>query len=83
VTIYCKELFSALPDNSSVNMVKHATIEEAVLSVDPTDAPIYWLDSDHMICVFCRSMSIPRLYSKGDRIRPKQLRESSSGSTST
>jgi hypothetical protein len=33
-----------------------------VFSVDPTDPPIDWLDSDHVICVYCRSMSVPRLY---------------------
>jgi hypothetical protein len=33
-----------------------------VFSVDPTDAPIDWLDSDHVICVYCRSMSVPQLY---------------------
>jgi hypothetical protein len=38
-----------LPGNSSVNMVQHATIEEAVFSVDLTDAPIDWLDRDHVI----------------------------------
>jgi hypothetical protein len=35
-----------------------------VFSVDPTDAPIDWLDSDHVICVYCRSMSVPRLYNE-------------------
>jgi hypothetical protein len=55
-------LFNALPGNSSVNTVQHATIEEAVFSVDPTDAPIDWLDTDHAICVYCRYMSVPRLY---------------------
>jgi hypothetical protein len=34
------DLINALPGNSYVNMVQHATIEEAVFSVDPTDAPI-------------------------------------------
>jgi hypothetical protein len=34
-------------------MVQHATIYEAVFSVDPTDKPIDWLESDHVICVFC------------------------------
>jgi hypothetical protein len=34
-------------------MVQHATIEEAVFSVDPNDAPIDWLDSDHVTCVSC------------------------------
>jgi hypothetical protein len=43
------DLINALPGNSSVNTVQHATIEEAVFSVDPTDATIGWLDSDHVI----------------------------------
>jgi hypothetical protein len=55
------DLISALPGNSSVNTVQHAMIEEAVFSVDPTNAPIGWLDSDHVICVYCRSMSVPQL----------------------
>jgi hypothetical protein len=42
-----------LPGKSSVNRVQHTTTEEAVFSVDPTDAPIDWLDSDHVICVSC------------------------------
>jgi hypothetical protein len=41
-------LVNALPDNRSINTVQHATIEEAVFSVDPTDEPIDWLDSDHV-----------------------------------
>jgi hypothetical protein len=56
------DLINALPGNSSVNTVQHATIEEAVFSVDPTDAPIDWLDNDHVICVYCSSMSVLRLY---------------------
>jgi hypothetical protein len=57
------DLISALPGSSSVNKVQHATIEEAVFSVDPTDVPIDWLNSDHhVICVYCRSMSVMRLY---------------------
>jgi hypothetical protein len=52
-------LINTLLVNSTVNTVQHATIEEAVFSVDPTDGPIDWLDSDHVICVYCRSMSIP------------------------
>jgi hypothetical protein len=56
------DLNNMLPGNSSLNMVQHATIEEAVFSVDPTNVQIHWLDCDHMICVHCRSMSIPRLY---------------------
>jgi hypothetical protein len=57
-----------------LNTEHHATIEEAVLSVDPTDAPIYWLDSDHVTCVYCRSMSVPRLLYNSDRIRSGKLR---------
>jgi hypothetical protein len=56
------DLVNALPGNISVNTVQHAILEEAVFSVDPTDAPIDWLDSDHVICAYCRSMSVPRLY---------------------
>jgi hypothetical protein len=55
------DLINALPGNSSVNTVQHATIEEVVFSVYPTDAPIYWLDSDHVIC-----MSVQRLYNKSE-----------------
>jgi hypothetical protein len=55
-------LINALPSNSSVNMVQHETIEEDMFSVDPTDAPIDWLNSDYVICVYCRSTSVPRLY---------------------
>jgi hypothetical protein len=56
------DLINALPGNSSVNTVQQTTIEEAAFSVVPTDAPIDWLDSDHVICVYSRSMSVPRLY---------------------
>jgi hypothetical protein len=48
------DLINALPGNSSVNTVKHATIKEAVFSVDPTDSPIDCLESDHVVCVYCR-----------------------------
>jgi hypothetical protein len=34
------DLINALSGNSSVNTVQHATIEEAVFSVDPTNVPI-------------------------------------------
>jgi hypothetical protein len=44
-------LINALPGNSSVNTVQHATVEEAVFSVDPIDAPIDWLDNGHVTCV--------------------------------
>jgi hypothetical protein len=56
------DLINALPGSSFVNTVQQATIEETVFSVDPTVAPIYWLDSDHVVCVYCRSMSVPLLY---------------------
>jgi hypothetical protein len=53
-----------LPGKSSVNMVQYATIEEAVFSVDPTESSVDWLNSDHVIRVYCRSMSVPRLYNE-------------------
>jgi hypothetical protein len=56
------DLINALPGNSFINTVQHATIEEAVFSLDPTDAPIDWLDSDHVVCVYFKSMSVPWLY---------------------
>jgi hypothetical protein len=39
-----------------------------VFSLDPIDAPIDWLDSDYVICVYCRSMSVPRLYNEGHEV---------------
>jgi hypothetical protein len=62
-----------LPGNSSVNTVQLATIEEAVCSVDPTDAPLDRVDSDHVMftvgpCPFRGYVS------KTDRIRSGQLR---------
>jgi hypothetical protein len=56
------DLVNAFAGNSSINMVQQATVKEAVFSVDPTDAPMDWLDNDHVICVYYRSMSVPRLY---------------------
>jgi hypothetical protein len=58
------DLINALPGNSSVNSVQHAAIEEAVFSAVPTDAPTDSLDSDHVICAYCRSMFVPRLYNE-------------------
>jgi hypothetical protein len=58
------DLINVLPGNSSVNMVQHTTIGEAVFSADTIDMPIDWLDSNHMICVDCRSMSISGYISK-------------------
>jgi hypothetical protein len=46
-------LVNALPGDSFVNTVQHATIEKAVFSVDPTEAPRDWLDSDHVTYVSC------------------------------
>jgi hypothetical protein len=34
------DLINALPGNRSGNTVQHSTIEEAVFSVDPTDAAL-------------------------------------------
>jgi hypothetical protein len=31
------DLINALPGNSSINTVEHATVEEVVFSIDPTD----------------------------------------------
>jgi hypothetical protein len=47
-----------------------------MFSVDPPDAPIDWLDSDRVLCVYCRSISVQRQY-KSDRIRSGQLRVTS------
>jgi hypothetical protein len=58
------DLINPLPGNSSVNTVQHASIEEAMFSIDPTDASIDWLDSDHVMSVYCRSMSVSRLYNE-------------------
>jgi hypothetical protein len=55
------DLINMLPDYNCINTVQHTTIEEAVFSVDLTDEPVDWLDNDHVICVYCRSMSILRL----------------------
>jgi hypothetical protein len=56
------DLINALPGNSSINTVQHATIEEALFFVDLTDAPVEWPDSEQVICVYCSSMSVPLLY---------------------
>jgi hypothetical protein len=58
------DMINVLPGNSSVNMVQHATTEEAVFSVDQIGVPIEWLDSDHVICTYCRPMSVLRLYNE-------------------
>jgi hypothetical protein len=58
------DFINVLPGNSSVNTVQHATLEEAVFSVEATDEPVDCLDSGHVICVYCRSMSVPRLYNE-------------------
>jgi hypothetical protein len=53
ITYNVMDLINALPDNSSVNTVQHTTVEEAVFSVDPTEAPVDWLDSVYVTCVSC------------------------------
>jgi hypothetical protein len=55
-------LINAFPGNSSVNRVQHPAIEEAVFSADPTDIAIDCMESDHVICVYCTSISVPWLY---------------------
>jgi hypothetical protein len=57
-------LINALPGNSSVNTVQHATIEEAVFSVDPTDASTDWPDSDHVVFVSCDACAFRGYMSK-------------------
>jgi hypothetical protein len=57
------DLINALPGNSFVNTMQHATIEKAVFSRSDQRA-IDWLDSDHVLCVYCRSMSVSRLYNE-------------------
>jgi hypothetical protein len=46
-----------------------------MFSVDPTDAPIDWLDSNHVICVYCSAV-----VEVSDRIRSGHLRVTSSSS---
>jgi hypothetical protein len=36
-----------------IPVLGYATFEEAVFSVDLTNTPMDWLDSDHMTCVSC------------------------------
>jgi hypothetical protein len=52
------DLVNALPSNSSVNTVQQATINEALFSVDTTDATIDSLDIDHVIYVHARSVAM-------------------------
>jgi hypothetical protein len=45
------DLINALPGNTSVNMLQQATIAETVFSIDLTNAPIDWLDINHVTCL--------------------------------
>jgi hypothetical protein len=47
---FVKDLVNALPDNGYVDTFQH-TIGETVFSVDPTNVPIDWMASDHVICL--------------------------------
>jgi hypothetical protein len=47
---------------SAVTSQQWIMITWHVFSVDPTDVPIGRLDSDHIICVYYRTMSVSRLY---------------------
>jgi hypothetical protein len=58
------DLINSLPGISSINMIQHTTIEEAVFSVDLTDVPVDWLDSDRGRCGYCTSTSILWLYNE-------------------
>jgi hypothetical protein len=40
------------------------TTSAVVFPVDSIDAPIDWLENDHAICVYCRSLSVSWLYKK-------------------
>jgi hypothetical protein len=53
-------LVDGFPRGRILGKVGYATIDEAVFYVDPTDDRIDWLDSDHVICVYSRSMSFLR-----------------------
>jgi ssDNA-binding Zn-finger/Zn-ribbon topoisomerase 1 len=44
-----------------------------VFSVDPTNAPIDWLNSGHMICVSCDACPFCSYISKSDRSHSRQL----------
>jgi hypothetical protein len=47
---------------SAVTSQQWIVITLHVFSIDPTDAPLNWLDNGHVIYVYYRSMSVPRLY---------------------
>jgi hypothetical protein len=77
------DLINAMPGNRSVNTVQHATIVKAVFSVDPTDAPIDLLDSDHVYVFTVRPCPFRGYINKSDRIRSGQLRVTSEYGRST
>jgi hypothetical protein len=54
-----------------------------VFSVNPTDAPIDWLDGDHVIYVYCRSMYVPRLYNESRERKFRATRVETGSNTST
>jgi hypothetical protein len=63
------DLNNALPGNNYVNTAQQATIEDDVFSIGPTDAPIDCLDSDHVICVYCRSKSVLWTYDESRELQ--------------
>jgi hypothetical protein len=81
IIIIVMDLINVLSLNSSVNTVQHATVDEAVFSVDPTDAPIDLLDNNHVKCVYCRSMSVP-IFSSERMLYKDYYRKSSVQKTS-
>jgi hypothetical protein len=54
---------------SAVTSQQSIVITWHVFSVDPNDAPVGWLDSDHVICVNCRFMSFPQQYDESSELQ--------------
>jgi hypothetical protein len=42
------------------------TVTWRVFSVAAASMPVDWRDSEHVICVFCISVSVPRLYKRAE-----------------
>jgi hypothetical protein len=73
ITYIITDLMNAVLGNSSVSTIHHATIEEAVFPVDPTDALIHCLDNNHVICVYSRSMSVPLLFNESHELSSERI----------
>jgi hypothetical protein len=71
---------------SAVTSQQWIVITCHVFSVDPTDVPIGWLNSDHVICVYYSSMSVFGCISKAVnklRIIAAEAREQASKEIAT